>query len=255
MPYVHRLSVAPVKSLRLLHPEAITLDTGGAVGNRRFYLVDEGDRVLNGVRHGRLVSVRADYDADEERLRLAFPDGRVVVAPVAAGERVTSPFGPDRTVTGHVVEGPWAAALSTFVGRPLRLVRADVAAGQPLTAPVSLMAIESVEALARASGHDALDPRRFRTLIDVRGCRPHEEDAWIRRGVAVGEAVIRVVEPTARCGTTQRDPSTGLNDVDTLRVLKAYRGFRPGGRTLDLGVYASVERGGRVRVGDPVEPA
>ncbi len=132
-------------------------------------------------------------------------------------------------------------------------VQVDLTGGAALTAPVSLIAAESVEALAAWSGHEGLDGRRFRMLIDLRGCRPHEEEGWIGRRVRVGEAVLRVVEPTARCGTTQRDPTTGLNDVDTLRAIKGYRGFRPGGRTLDLGVYATVETPGIVRVGDPVE--
>jgi hypothetical protein len=91
-------------------------------------------------------------------------------------------------------------------------------------------------------------------LIEVGGGRAHEEDEWVGRRVAVGEVVVRVVEPVARCGTTQRDPTTGANDVDTLRAIKDYRGFRVGGRTLDLGVYADVERPGRVRLGDPVAP-
>ncbi|CAA9532294.1 MAG: hypothetical protein AVDCRST_MAG79-1033 [uncultured Thermoleophilia bacterium] len=254
MPRVSRLSVAPVKSLRLVHPEAVVLDAHGAVGNRRFYLVDDDGRVLNGVRHGRLVAIRASFDAAADRLRLTFPDGRDVEAAVEVGASVTSPFGPGRTVTGHLVEGPWAAALSAYVGRPLRLVRVDLTHGLPVVSPVSLVAAESVEAVARWSGRDELDPRRFRMLIDVDGCRPHQEDEWIGARVSIGEAVVRVVEPTARCGTTQRDPTTGVNDVEVLRVLKGYRGFRPGGRTLDLGVYAAVERPGTVRVGDRVEP-
>jgi uncharacterized protein YcbX len=111
-----------------------------------------------------------------------------------------------------------------------------------------------VAAVAAAGGREWLDPRRFRMLIDVQGCLPHEEESWVGRQLAVGETVLRIVEPTARCGTTQRDPTTGLNDVDVLRILRDYRGFRPGGRTFDLGVYAAVERGGTVRLGDPVEP-
>lgn len=254
MPHVSRLSVAPVKSLRLLHPSTVVLDAHGAVDNRRFYVVDEDGRVLNGVRHGALVAVRASYDPAADRLALAFPDGRAVEAAVTVGDRVTSPFGPGRTVSGHLVDGPWAAALSAFVGRPLRLVRVDLGHGLPVVAPVSLLAAESVAAVARWSGRDALDARRFRMLIDVEGCRPHEEDGWIGGRVAIGEAVVRVVEPTARCATTQRDPTTGVNDVEVLRVLKDYRGFRVGGRTFDLGVYAAVERPGTVRVGDSVEP-
>jgi len=152
------------------------------------------------------------------------------------------------------MDGPWAAALSSFVGKAVRLVRVDLAWGLPVVHPVSLIAAESVEALARWSGRDALDARRFRMLIEVRGCRPHDEDTWIGHRLTVGEAVVRVLEPVARCGTTQRDPSTGVNDFDTLRALKNYRGFRADRRTLDLGVYASVERPGTVRLGDAVEP-
>ncbi len=249
---VTRLSVAPVKSLRLLHPDAIALDADGAAGNRQFYLVDEKDRVFNGVRHGPLVAVRAAYDADAERLRLTFPDGRDVSGRVRTAEPVVSPFGGERTVRGRVVDGPWAAALSGFAGRSVRLVRVDLAGGLACVAPVSLLAGESVEALARASGRDALDARRFRMLIEVAGGRAHEEDEWIGHRVALGAAVVRVLEPVARCGTTQRDPTTGANDFDALRAIKAYRGFRVGGRTLDLGVYADVERPGTVRVGDRV---
>ena len=56
----------------------------------------------------------------------------------------------------------------------------------------------------------------------------------------------------ARCATTTRDPSTGERDLDTLRVIKEYRGLREG-NNIDFGVYGDVEKPGRVRVGDPVE--
>jgi hypothetical protein len=246
--------VAPVKSLRLVHPDAVVLDAHGAVGNRQFYVLDAGDRVLNGVRHGPLAAVQAAFDPVGRRLTLTFPDGAEVAAAVTPGRRVTSSFGPGRTVSGHVLDGPWAAALSAFVGRPVRVLEADLSGGIAVVAPVSLIASESVAAVAAAGGREWLDPRRFRMLIDVQGCLPHEEESWVGRQLAVGEAVLRIVEPTARCGTTQRDPTTGLNDVDVLRILRDYRGFRPGGRTFDLGVYAAVERGGTVRLGDPVEP-
>jgi uncharacterized protein YcbX len=44
-----------------------------------------------------------------------------------------------------------------------------------------------------------------------------------------------------------------VRDLDTLRVIKGYRGVRDG-EAIDFGVYAAVEQPGRVRVGDPVEP-
>jgi len=40
-PRVVRISLAPVKSLGLVHPDEIVLAEGGVVGNRRFWLRDE----------------------------------------------------------------------------------------------------------------------------------------------------------------------------------------------------------------------
>jgi uncharacterized protein YcbX len=90
--------------------------------------------------------------------------------------------------------------------------------------------------------------------IGVRGCRPHEEDSWQGRAVRIGEAVVRALGPVPRCAATRRDPASGEQDFDTLGTIREYRGLR-GGRYLDFGVYAEVLRPGRVRLGDPVEPA
>jgi len=56
-----------------------------------------------------------------------------------------------------------------------------------------------------------------------------------------------------RCAATTRDPDSGHRDLDTLRLIKEYRGVRDR-VAIDFGVYASVEQPGRVRVGDSVEP-
>jgi uncharacterized protein YcbX len=42
-------------------------------------------------------------------------------------------------------------------------------------------------------------------------------------------------------------------DLDTLRLIKDYRGVRDG-KYVDFGVFGDVERPGRVRVGDSVLP-
>jgi uncharacterized protein YcbX len=90
-------------------------------------------------------------------------------------------------------------------------------------------------------------------LIDLAGCSPHEEDTWAGRRLRIGEALLEVGGPVARCATTTRDPSTGTRDFDTLREIAAYRGRRDG-HDIDFGVYARVLEPGRVRVGDAVEP-
>ena len=57
-----------------------------------------------------------------------------------------------------------------------------------------------------------------------------------------------------RCAVTTPDPETGVNDLDTLRMIKRYRGDVEGEEPLPFGVWGSVEQPGRVRVGDAVEP-
>ena len=104
-------------------------------------------------------------------------------------------------------------------------------------------------------GVDDVDGRRFRMLIGIAGCEPHEEDAWLGRRVRVGEAVVRLHEQVARCAITTQNPESGSPDLDTLREIKAYRGHREDdGKNIDFGVFGEVEVPGRVRVGDAVEP-
>jgi uncharacterized protein len=253
VPTVARLSITPVKSLALHHPGEVLLEACGVAANRRFYLVREDGRLLAGLHHGPLVQVRADWDEAPERLTLSFPDGRRVEDVVRQGEPIVTDFWGHR-VPGRVVEGPWAEALSDFVGKPLRLVKAGKPGGGVDVEPVTLSSQASAEELARQAGRDAVDGRRFRMLVEVDGCEPHEEDTWAGRAVRLGEARVEILGPVPRCATTTRDPSTGIRDFDALRALAAYRGRRDG-KKIDFGVYGRVLEPGRVRVGDSVEPA
>jgi uncharacterized protein len=253
MPSVARLSVTPVKSLALHHPDEIRLEACGVAENRRFYLVREDGRLFAGVHHGPLVRARAEWDEEDDRLIIFLPDGGVVDGAVRLGATELTDFWGHR-VAGRVVQGPWAEALSDFARRPLRLVKADEPGGGVDVEPVTLSSEASAEELARRAGRDTVDARRFRMLIEIAGCGPHEEDTWKGRAVSLGEALVEVTGPVPRCATTTRDPSTGIRDFDALRAIAAYRGRRDR-KEIDFGVYARVLEPGRVRVGDPVSPA
>ncbi len=253
MATVSRLSVTPVKGLALAHPDEVTVTPTGVPENRRFFLVDERGKLFSGLQHGALVRVRAAFDVASERLELTFPDGGAVAGRVEPGEPIVTAFW-DRPVMGRLAEGPWADALSAYVGKPLRLVRADEPGGGYDVHPVSLLGEASVSELARRAEADGgVDGRRFRMLVGIAGTQPHEEDEWIGRRVRVGGAVLRVAEPNARCATTTQNPESGARDFDTLRAIKSYRGLR-NGKKIDFGVYADVEQPGRVGVGDPIQP-
>lgn len=253
MPSVSRLSIAPVKSLGLVHPREVSLERHGAAENRRFYLIDAHGRLFNGVAYGPLVQVEARCDSPGERLSLGFPDGALVEGEVELGEPVDTDFY-GRRVLGRIVAGPWAEALSDYAGAPLRLVRTERPGAACDVHAATLVSGASLEELRRRAGRtEPVDSRRFRMLIEIDGCAPHAEDTWRDRRVRAGEAVLRVRSAVARCAVTTQDPATGIPDLDTLRVIKSYRGLREG-RKIDFGVYADVEEPGLVRVGDPVEP-
>ena len=253
MPSVSRLSIAPVKGLALVHPNEVEITPTGVPEDRRFYLVDERAKLLNGTRDGPLFGVRAECDPAGTRLALHFPDGRVVDGAVELGEPAVTAFW-DRPVRGRVVIGPWSDALSDFYGRHVRMHRSEDPGGGTDAWPVSIVSDASLRRLAERSGVDEVDGRRFRMLVQVGGTGPHEEDAWIGGTVRIGEALVRVTKQDARCRMTTRNPDTGVRDFDTLRAIKDYRGVR-NGKSIDFGVYAEVVEPGRVRVGDPVEPS
>jgi MOSC domain-containing protein len=177
---------------------------------------------------------------------------------VRVGDEVAARFSNGtRTVRGRVVNGSFAHALSEYAGARLQLVKPDDAA-QLLRrrGPVTLLSEASVDELARQAGREHVDARRFRMLISVTGCAAHEEDEWIGRSVRVGDAVVRVLEEVDRCAVTTQDPVTGVPDLDTLRTIGFYRGIRRrrNKNRIDFGVFGEVERPGRVRVGDAVDP-
>ena len=250
MPSVARLSIAPVRSLGLEHPSAIDLTELGVREDRRFYLTDASNRLVDRLQVGSLVRIAAHTDPDATTLRLDFPDGTVLEGEVALGEPVETPIH-GRTGVGHLVLGPWAAKLSEYCGREIRLVRCDRVGGTRSEHPATLVSDGSLDRLAQHLGVPRVDARRFRMLIELTGGAPHEEDAWIGGRIQLGDAILEISAPVPRCAITTQDPDSGLRDLDTLRTIIDYRGFS-GEKDVPFGVYGEVERPGRIALGDEV---
>jgi uncharacterized protein YcbX len=246
MATVTRINVTPVKGLGLQHPDEVELTARGVEANRRYYLIS-GWRLFNGKDHGPLVRIAPH--AENRALSLRFPDGREVDGEVELGAAVTTNFW-GRRVTGRLVRGPWADALSDYAATALQLVRTDEPGAGCDVHVGTLLGRASCERLGAEVGAD-VDGRRFRMLFELEGSGAHEEDTWDR--VRIGDAVVRVAGPVPRCAVTTQDPDSGVRTLATLAGIKSYRGLREGGK-LDFGVYFDVEEPGRVRVGDPVEP-
>jgi uncharacterized protein YcbX len=250
MPSVAHFSIAPVRSLGLQHPTEIDVTEVGVVEDRRFFLSDLQNRLIDRIIVGRLVQVETRTNPGATRLWMRFPDGTVIDDEVRLGEAVETPIH-GRTGVGRVVIGPWADKLAEVAGMPVRVIRCDRPGGTRRGNPTSIVSDGSLRELAARAGVAGVDGRRFRMLINLEGAEPHEEDTWIGRRIALGDAVLRVSKPDARCAITTQDPDTGMRDLDTLRTIIGYRGLREG-KHADFGVLADVVTPGRIRVGDAV---
>jgi uncharacterized protein YcbX len=253
--HVARISIAPVKSLGLVHPDEVTLERGGVRGNRRFWLVDADGRLFNNKRNGPIVRIGVEWDEATGVLALRFPDGTHVSGVVELGAPV------EAHMYGHPhpsrrVLGPWEEAIAREAGEPLTLLYAE---GHAVDrgyrgGSVSLVSRASLERLREEVRTEApVDGRRFRMLFEIDGVGAHEEDEWLGAQVRVGDATIVLNGDVGRCVVTSHDPDTGVTDLDTLGTLAGYR--REGrSEPLPFGVYGGVVVPGRVRLGDSVQP-
>jgi uncharacterized protein len=246
---VSALAIAPVKGMRTIAVDALELAESGPVGDRAFHLREADGTIALTKRYPRLVQVVPAWDGEE--LALAFPDGRRVAAAVVRGAAVSTSFYDGRPVSGRLVEGPFAAALSEYLGRAVALVAHDDGVTGGDDRAVTLMSDGSLAAASGALDGAVVDPRRFRMTIAIDGAQAWEEDGWAGRKVEIGSATLRVAVPTERCVVTMRDPDDGHGDLPILRALASLRGKRD----VAFGVWCDVAAPGVVRVGDAVVPA
>lgn len=248
---VTELATAPVKGLRLQSRDALQLETFGAVDDRRFFLIDENDRMVNARRIRKLSAVIARYDHEHGWLAMSFPDGSAVEGEVELGPALSPQFF-SRELPVSLVIGPWAGALSSFSGRNVRLVMvADEIPGtdRGIAGTISLMSRGSVARLEQEAGHP-VDARRFRMLIEVDGIEAHGEDEWIGRRLRIGETVVQINGNIGRCIVTGLDPDTGRGDMPALELLRQYRAGLDTTEPLALGVFGEVLLPGVLRRGD-----
>ncbi len=248
---VTRLSTTPVKGTRLHAVQEIDLGHTGVAGDRRFFIVDARGRMVNAKIVGELQQIVADVSGDGSRLALSFPDGTAVSDEIThAGPLAARFFSGERA--GQIVDGAFGAALSEFIGQPLRLVEAPGSIDRGRTGAATLISVGSLARLAAQAGAESVDPRRFRMTIEVDGVAAHAEDTWVGRTLRVGEAAMRVHGNVGRCLITSRDPESGEVTLPTLDLLGAYRRGLASTEPLPFGVHAEVVREGTIRVGDAV---
>jgi uncharacterized protein YcbX len=115
---------------------------------------------------------------------------------------------------------------------------------------ISVITSDTVRELGRLAGREA-DIRRFRPNIVVRstGAVPLEEDGWVGGVLRFGEGAeapaVAVTLRDERCMMVNIDPDDGSVDPAFMRAVVGANGNH-------AGVYATVTRGGRLEVGQPI---
>ena len=232
----------------------MTLERGGARGDRAFFIVDDRGLMINAKRHPAMNQVVAELGEDG-RLAMEFPDGRRVAGEPQPGEQLQVRFY-SLIRPARAIEGPFTQALSEHVGAPVRLVAFDPdrsAVDRGAQGAATLLCRASADAIAAAAGRESIDTRRFRMTIELDGCEPFAEDAWIGRELRVGGARLRAMGHVGRCTVTTLDPDSGEADLPTLDLLRELRGGAATTEPLAVGLHCAVLEPGEVALGDPVQ--
>ena len=193
--------------------------------NRRFYVIDERDRMINGKLVGELQQVIADYsDAERDAAARAprrqrrrgrgparGPGHDEVLLSAATGHAGR------RSVVGGAQRVPRAAP-------PARRSRRETAVDRG-AAGRRVADLASLAGPAGAGGRrrTTIDSRRFRMLIEIDGVERPRGGPLGRPRVRIGGATVGFGGHVGRCLITSRDPDTGAGRPADARHAGDYR--------------------------------
>ena len=142
-------------------------------------------------------------------------------------------------------------AVGAVLGRPVTLVP-EAAVPHHDEGPVSVITTAALRRLTEWTGAEpdatGVAPLRFRAnlLVDVPGTG-FPEDGWLGGRLRIGpDLVLRPVRALTRCVMIDMAQEQAGERGDLLKTLGEHHG-------LTFGVFATVERPGRVSLGDPVD--
>ncbi|MBX3569594.1 MAG: MOSC domain-containing protein [Rhizobiaceae bacterium] len=215
----------------------LEVDATGATGDRLYGVVDAETG-----EPARPDRDRRWHPAPRIRTRLRG-DGRLEVA-VPGGSWMEAPSQDcDRVLSDHFGLG---VSLRPFGGTDLPGYDGPQTEPRYAKAPIHLLTTASLARLQALNPAGVADARRFRpnVVVDmpaVEGSFPETE--WIGRRIAVGEVEMTISEPCRRCGFTIIAQDGFDDDPGILRSLVRHNGH-------DIGVYCTVDRPGRMALGD-----
>jgi uncharacterized protein YcbX len=253
----------PVKSMRGEEIEATEVTEGGLLGDRALALVDaETGKVAsakNPRRWPNLFEFQSAYlepprtGASLPQVQITLPDGSALITDQEDVEaRLCAAVG--RAV--HLARSASERAVAEeyqpdhdWLPHPDEVLEFTLPPGTFFDcAPIHLVTTATLEQLRSIAPASRFEIPRFRPNFVIQpapGSAGFVEDRWIGRTLELGDVVLRMDMPCARCVMTTLAQGDLPKDPTVLRT--AVQGNRG-----NVGVYASVIRGGRVRKGDNV---
>ncbi len=253
------ITIYPIKSGRGVRVEQAVVEREGLAHDRRFMVVDERGEFLSQREIPELARLVASVG--DEGLLLEADGDRVLIPRSGSGPEVEVTIWGERVVAEDC--GARAAGLVTaLAGTMARVVRMGARFDRPVDAdygapedrvsfadgfPLLVATRASIEAVAASGG--APDARRFRPNLLLEGAEAFEEDEWAR--ITIGDVVIELVKPCARCSMLDVDPDRGARAPGTLAALAKLR--TRGNKTyFGQNGVARAGLGSVLRVGDAV---
>ena len=231
---VSALYIYPIKSLGGISLESAMVTDRGLEHDRRWMLVDEGNRFLTQRELPQMSLLQVRLNADSLSIHHKH-----------SGESVQIPFAPsgatctvtvwDDTCEAQYVEKIADEWFSRMLSLPCRLVYMpensrrkvdpDYAHGEEITSfsdgfPLLLIGQASLDDLNSRLEHP-LTMERFRPNIVFTGSTPYQEDEM--EEFQIGGLTFYGVKPCARCVITTIDPATAEKGKEPLKTLSKYR--------------------------------
>ena len=268
----------PVKSMRGEELNATEVDEFGLLGDRAYAIVDSSDGKVASAKNPRkwpdLLNFQATFVETPKPgtkvppVRITLPDGIIagdqreisLILSRALSRNVTfdAANGHRRDRAAPSRADSSAAKAEEYWPDIEGLDHRDTVTDFTLpegtffdTAVVHVLTTATLDRLRELYPQGRFEARRFRPNMVVQtpeGERAFVEDTWIGKVVAIGETVrLKITGSCPRCVMTTLPQGDLPKDVGILRAVAQHN-------RANVGVYASVLQGGRVRRGDSVEP-
>jgi uncharacterized protein len=267
----------PVKSMMGEELNAAETTERGLLGDRAYALVDTADGKVASAKNPRkwphLFDFRAAFvdpprsGAKVPPVRITLPEGRVVSSAQSDVNQILS-RALKREVTLDVTErgqreivestfpNPWTPTAEEYWPDMEGLEFRDTVTDFNLPegtffdcAVVHVLTTATVDRLRELYPEGRFEVRRFRPNIVVEiasGVKDFVENAWIGGTLAIGDAVrLSLTGPCPRCVMTTLPQGDLAKDPGILRTAAQHN-------HANVGLYASVVRGGTVRRGDAI---